>query len=90
MDETNTINLEHPDVAFHETKVMAIDGMTCDRCVQKIEKALRDKKGIVNFRIDKEDKIVTVTFDSREIKFPDIHDILLKHGYRATSKVEEE
>jgi copper chaperone CopZ len=87
MDKTNLANLSIDDVAL-ETKVIGIEGMTCEKCVEKILKALRGKDGVHDVTIDRENATATVTFDSRKTDLPTLHDLLLKSGYRPTRRAE--
>ncbi len=91
MDETNTVNLQHPvsDISL-DTKQIAIEGMTCDSCVGTIEKAVNKINGIKELRIDRNSAIATVTFDHRQTNLPAIHDAILRAGYRPTRTVSEE
>lgn len=89
MDETNTINLQHPGSAIIETKQIAIEGMTCDNCVRTIERALRKITGVKEMSIDQQNAVATITFDHRETNIPAIHDAILKAGYRPTRSAVE-
>ncbi len=90
MDETNTVNLQHPADTSLETKQIAIEGMTCDGCVRTIEKAVRRIDGINDLRVDRAKAIATVTFDHKRTNLPAIHDAILKAGYRPTRTASEE
>ena len=80
MDKTNIDNLL-PEERFLETKKIEIDGMTCDNCVRIIEKALRGVDGVKDVQVDRVRRLATVTFDTRKTHMPELHDILLRHGY---------
>ena len=93
MDDTNT---EVARVAFTqpqqkaellETKTLGIAGMTSDRCVQKIEKAFHKHPGVKTIKIDRENEVATVTFDSRTTNMPELHELLLKSGYKPMATV---
>ena len=93
MDETNT------EVATHglhttaakgellETKSLGIAGMTTDRCVKKIEKAFHKHPGVKTIDIDRENAVATVTFDARRTNMPELHELLLKSGYKPVATV---
>ncbi|MDB6027006.1 MAG: Heavy metal transport/detoxification protein [Verrucomicrobiales bacterium] len=89
MDETNTINLQHPIDPSLETKQIAIEGMTCDGCVQTIEKALRKINGVKELRIDRSAALATVTFDHKQTNVPAMHEAILRAGYKPTRSVGE-
>lgn len=89
MDETNTINLQHPLDPSLETKQIAIEGMTCDGCVRTIERAFKKVNGIKKFEVDRANAVATVTFDHKQTNLPAIHDAILKAGYRPKRTVGE-
>jgi copper ion binding protein len=68
-----------------ETHDIGIDGMTCDNCVRRVEKALRSVNGVKEVRVDLRGALATVTFDTTKTHIPEIHDALLKSGYRPTT-----
>jgi copper chaperone len=65
-----------------ETQDLGISGMTCDKCVQRVEKALRSVNGVTEVRVDLKAARATVTFDTTKTHIPEMHDALLKSGYR--------
>lgn len=91
MDETNTelaktgSHRTPVQKALWETKTLGIAGMTSDRCVKKIEKAFRRQPGVREIKINREAAEATVTFDSRITNMADLHDLLLRSGYKPLS-----
>lgn len=65
-----------------ETHDIGISGMTCDNCVHRVEKALRGVKGVAEVHVDRPKALATVTFDTTKTHIPELHDALLKSGYR--------
>jgi copper ion binding protein len=65
-----------------ETHDIGISGMTCDHCVRRVEKALRGVNGVTDVRVDLKGAVATVTFDTTKTHIPEIHDAVLKSGYR--------
>ena len=65
-----------------ETREIGIDGMTCDHCVKRVDKALRSQPGVKEVKVDRAAARATVTFDTREMDIPRLHDALLKSGYK--------
>jgi copper chaperone CopZ len=88
MDETNIRPRAEED--FFDTARIAIEGMTCDRCVETIERAFRNKDGIREVRVDRANSTATVTFDRRKLDVPTLHDLLLEHGYHARRRANDE
>ena len=80
---------EHENIAGAsalETHEIGIDGMTCDNCVRRVEKALRGVNGVKEVRVDRSAALATVTFDTTKTHIPDLHDALLKSGYRPSAR----
>lgn len=95
MDETNTLNVNNPPknplrMDPIMTRQIAIEGMTCDKCVQRVDKALRGKPGVKDVRVDRQQALATVTYDSSQTDIPALHDALLEAGYRPTRTAEAE
>ncbi len=65
-----------------ETHDIGISGMTCDKCVQRVEKALRSVNGVTKLQVDLKGALATVTFDTTKTHIPALHDALLKSGYK--------
>lgn len=48
------------------SSTIAVDGMSCDHCVQTIKKSLRELAGMNEVDVDLEQKKVTVEFDENQ------------------------
>ena len=88
MDETNIQPRGEED--FFDTARIAIEGMTCDKCVETIERAFRGKPGIREVKVDRVNSTATVTFDRRKLDVPALHDLLFANGYRARRSADDE
>lgn len=93
MDETN-IEIAKPEPnapeikgQFLETKTIGIAGMTCDKCVETIERAFRGKRGVKKVKVDRTEATATVTYDERQTNLPELHDVLLQSGYKPVGGV---
>ncbi len=83
MDPADPYNLH--DTADHpilETIQIATDGNDCDGCVERLREPLLRVDGVKDVRADVAAELVTVTFDARKTHAPDLHDIILKSGYK--------
>jgi Copper chaperone len=67
--------------AVLETRDIAVSGITCDKCVARVEKTLRSIRGVRDVQVTREPGRATVTFDTTVTKVPELHDALLKSGY---------
>jgi P-type Cu+ transporter len=66
-----------------ETREIKIAGMGCDNCVRKLEKALRAKEGVKEVHVDGIAGRAKVTFDRTRTNIPELHEVIVKSGYRA-------
>lgn len=64
------------------TREIGIDGMTCDHCVRRVEKAIRGVAGVAKASVYRQVGKATVTFDSRKTNEPAICEAILKSGYK--------
>jgi copper chaperone CopZ len=75
-------NPEHADHAIIETIEIATEGEDCDQCVRKLRPLLMRISGVQDVTIDLERERVIVKFDARKTHAPDLHDAILKSGYK--------
>jgi copper chaperone CopZ len=73
---------EHADHAIWETIEIATEGEDCNECVRKLRPVLRNIPGVHDVKVDLEHERVLVTFDARKTHVPDLHDAILKSGYK--------
>lgn len=68
-----------------ETLSIGIQGMTCDHCARRVEKALRAEPGVREVRVDRSAAQATVTFDKTVIDAARLREALRKSGYPPTA-----
>jgi copper chaperone CopZ len=73
---------ERADHPILETIEIAMEGEDCDECVRKLRPVLKNIFGVRDVKIDLPDERVLVTFDPRKTHSPDLHDAILKSGYK--------
>jgi copper chaperone CopZ len=73
---------ERGDHAIFETIEIATEGEDCDECVRKLRQPLMKMPGVADVKVDTDRERVIVTFDARKIHPPDLHDAILKSGYK--------
>ena len=61
---------------------IATEGEDCDECVRKLRRVLTKNPGVKDVKVDLEHERVIVTFDPRKTHAPDLHDAILKSGYK--------
>ena len=75
-------NPERADHAIVETTEIATEGEDCDECVRKLRPVLMKIRGVQDVTVDLERERVIVKFDARKTHAPDLHDAILKSGYK--------
>jgi copper chaperone CopZ len=73
---------ERADHAILETIEIATEGEDCDECVRELRPVLKKITGVKDVKIDLKHERVIVTFDARKTHPPDLHDAILKSGYK--------
>ena len=83
MDPADPHNLhDTADKPVLERIDIATDGQDCDECVRKLREPLLKIAGVTEVKADPKSENVWVTFDARKTHAPEIHDAILKSGYR--------
>ncbi len=81
-EPSDPFNPEDADHAVVETIDIATAGEDCDACVSKLRPVLMKISGVLDVVVDLPDERVTVKFDARKVHAPDLHDAILKSGYK--------
>jgi copper chaperone CopZ len=81
-DPSDPFDPERADHAIIETIEIATEGEDCDECVRKLRPVLMKIPGVQDVIVDLEDQEVIVKFDARKTHAPDLHDAILKSGYK--------
>jgi copper chaperone CopZ len=82
LEPSDPFNLERADHAVVETIEIATAGEDCDACVRKLRPVLTNISGVHDVVVDLPDERVIVKFDARKVHAPDLHDAILKSGYK--------
>jgi copper chaperone CopZ len=81
-DPADPFTTERPDHPILETIEIATEGEDCDECVRKLLPVLTNIPGVQDVKVDLPDERVIVRFDPRKTHAPDLHDAILKSGYK--------
>jgi copper chaperone CopZ len=81
-DPGDPFTTEQADHAVMETIEIATEGEDCDDCVRKLRPVLKKIAGVKDVKVDLKHERVIVTFDARKTHPPDLHDAILKSGYK--------
>lgn len=82
MDPSDPHNLERADHPILETIEIGTEGEDCDECVRKLREPLMRIPGVQSVEVKLAAERVVVTFDARKTHAPDLHDAILKTGYK--------
>lgn len=67
------------------TQTIQVDGMSCDHCVETIQKAVKELSGIDAVHIDLEKKQVTVTYDADGATLEEIAQAITESGFEVVN-----
>jgi copper chaperone CopZ len=87
-DPSDPFNRERADHAILETIEIATEGEDCDECVRELRPILMKINGVQDVMVDLAHERVIVTFDARKTHAPDLHDAILKSGYKPGPKAD--
>ena len=62
-------------------EILKINGMKCEGCSQRLEKALKNIEGIDDASVDLDTREAKVVFDSEKITLKDIHEAVTDVGF---------
>ena len=82
VDPASPFSPEHSDSPVIETIEIATEGEDCDECVRKLRQPLTKIDGVKDVQVDTVNERVIVRFDARKTNAPDLHDAILKSGYK--------
>ena len=82
IDPASPFSTEHGDRPVIETIEIATEGEDCDECVRKLREPLMKVPGVQDVQVDTVTERVIVRFDARKTRAPDLHDAILKSGYK--------
>ena len=72
--------------AIVETIEIATENEDCDACVRKLGPVLMKISGVQDVTVDLKRERVIVKFDARKTHAPDLHDAILKSGYKPSAE----
>jgi copper chaperone CopZ len=87
-DPASPFATERADHAIVERIEIATEGEDCDECVRKLRPVLMKIPGVLDVVVDLPDERVIVKFDARKTHAPDLHDAILKSGYKPGDEAE--
>lgn len=65
--------------------VLKIDGMHCNGCSERLEKALSKKDGIINVKVSFKDKIASIEYD--KVNINNIEEYIEDIGFKSLGEV---
>ena len=88
-DPSDPFSTERAAHSVLETIEIATEGEDCDACVQKLRPVLTGIPGVKDVKVDLKRERVMVTFDARKTHAPNLHDAILKSGYKPAPVAEK-
>jgi copper chaperone CopZ len=82
VDPSDPFSSEHGDKPTIEKIEIATEGEDCDECVRKLRPILTKIPGVRSVDVDLARERVIISFDARKTHAPDLHDAILKSGYK--------
>lgn len=83
-NEPQPVNDKNKDggaMMAYETKILNVEGMSCNHCVNSVKKSVGSLSGISEVDVDLVSKKVTVVYDSEKVKIDEIKDTIKDAGY---------
>ncbi len=74
-------------VAIKSTNVFAVEGMTCNKCVNKVSKAISGVKGVKSVKVDLKTSKATIVFNNNidlKAAFKSIDKAVSDSGFKAS------
>lgn len=81
-----TLNAEPSVIYDNKTTEIALPSMVCNSCVAKVEKALKNLDGVLDYSVSLDNKNASVTFDDSITNLERIEAAITKAGYDANDK----
>jgi copper chaperone CopZ len=81
-DPADPFSSTRADGEVLEKIVIATEGEDCDECVRKLRAPLCKIAGVKDVKVETNRERVIVTFDARKTHAPDLHDAILRSGYK--------
>jgi copper chaperone len=82
-------NMDTPErlTEIWETRVLGIEGMTCENCVKTLTRALEQINGVKSVEIELQSARAAITFDRTKTDMPAIHEKILQSGYKPAREI---
>jgi copper ion binding protein len=80
------LNAEPTSVYMNKTVEISLPTIVCNQCVTRIDKALKKVDGVIDYKVNLENKNVSVTFDDEVTSLDNIESAITKAGYDANDK----
>ena len=70
---------------FLAEQIVGVDGMSCDHCRMRVEKAVKALQGVSSAEVNLEKKTVTVQYNDSETGLSQINAAIKAEGYSVVS-----
>jgi copper ion binding protein len=69
-------------------RTLHVQGMTCDACIETVEKVITDISGVERALADLDNGQVHVQYDNNQVKLDQLEQAIKNSGYEVASKTE--
>jgi len=66
-------------------QLVGVNGMSCDHCRMRVEKAVKALRGVSGAEVNLENKTLTVQYDSSKLGVNQINETIEAEGYSVVS-----
>ncbi len=84
-----SLNLKANSISDEKTVEITLPSIQCGMCVKTIKKALGKVEGVIESKVDLENKKVSVTFDDSKTSLEKLEEAITSAGYDADDKLSD-
>ena len=74
----------------NEKTVISLPTIVCESCVSRVEKALKNIDGVIEYKVDLDGKSATITYDTDKTNVAALETAITAAGYDANDKKADE
>jgi len=84
-----SLNLKAKSISEEMTAEISLPSIQCGMCVKTIKEALGKVEGVIESKVDLENKKVSVTFDDSKTSLDKLEEAITSAGYDANDKLSD-
>ena len=87
---SGTLKANSSSISGNEQTIISLPTIVCESCVSRVEKALKNTEGVIEYKVDLDGKTATVTYDNSLTSVSALETAITKAGYDANDKKADE